>query len=250
MPPTTPVLLAAAVLLGALTPLRARAQASPYIPVDDPRLPLLEHLIARGDVADPTPMVRPFRRADAVRALEAADTGGPSASLIRALRTELDDGPATQRWQASGRAGGQVYSHVRRDVLHPLGPDGVRPFADLAAEVVFDQFVLRTRPTAEPRLTDDPEWPGRRDLELIWRFPEAYLAAQFGGLGRNFADQDQVTVQVSMPLGVRWLVTPELTLLRQGEGDLDDPFPVETEAGPHLSSSSARWSAPGVRRWG
>jgi hypothetical protein len=65
--PTTPVLLAAAVLLGALTPLRARAQASPYLPLDDPRLPLLEHLIARGDVADPSPLARLVRRADAMR---------------------------------------------------------------------------------------------------------------------------------------------------------------------------------------
>jgi len=103
MPPTTPVLLAAAVLLGALTPLRARAQASPYLPLDDPRLPLLEHLIARGDVADPSPHVRPFRRADAMRALEAADTGGPSGSLVRALRAELDEGPATHAAHQAGR---------------------------------------------------------------------------------------------------------------------------------------------------
>src|SRR5689334_18554103 len=30
------------------------AQASPYLTLDDPRLPLLEHLIARGDVEDPS----------------------------------------------------------------------------------------------------------------------------------------------------------------------------------------------------
>ena len=58
------VWLFVAVLCLALTsPLRA--QASPYVPLDDPRLPLLEHLIARGDIDDPSPMVRPFRRADA-----------------------------------------------------------------------------------------------------------------------------------------------------------------------------------------
>jgi hypothetical protein len=55
------------------------------------------------------------------------------------------------------------------------------------------------------------------------------------GLGRNFADQDQLTLQVSLPLGVRWLVAPELTLLRQGEGDINDPFPVGAEpATPQL----------------
>ena len=81
----------AAVLLGALAPTRGAAQSSPYLPLDDPRLPLLEHLIARGDIADPSPMVRPFTRADALRVLADADTGGPaSAELIRRLRAELD----------------------------------------------------------------------------------------------------------------------------------------------------------------
>jgi hypothetical protein len=63
-----------ALLLAALAPARGAAQSSPYLPLDDPRLPLLEHLIARGDIADPSPMVRPFRRADALRVLAGADT--------------------------------------------------------------------------------------------------------------------------------------------------------------------------------
>ena len=45
------------------------------------------------------------------------------------------------------------------------------------------------------------------------------------GLGRNFDDMDQLTVTASLPRGARWLLTPELTLLRQGEGKIDDPFP-------------------------
>jgi hypothetical protein len=50
------------------------------------------------------------------------------------------------------------------------------------------------------------------------------------GLGRNFADQDQVSLTMSVPGGIRWLLTPELTLLRQGEGQIDDPFPPAEEA--------------------
>jgi hypothetical protein len=46
------------------------------------------------------------------------------------------------------------------------------------------------------------------------------------GLGRNFADMDRVTLTVSVPAGARWLFTPELTLQRQGEGDINDPFPA------------------------
>lgn len=177
MPAPFRVFLAAA-LLGALVPASARAQASPYVPLDDPRLPLLEHLIARGDIADPSPMVRPFRRADAARVLVEADTDG-SASLVHALRQQFDDPPNQDAWRIAARAGGQAYSHVRRDVLHPLGPDGVRPYGELTGEATFGNFVLVSRPAAEPRLVDDPEWPGRKDLTLAWRMVEAYASAQF-----------------------------------------------------------------------
>src|SRR5262245_32279589 len=102
-------LLAAAVLLGALAPARGAAQSSPYLPLDDPRLPLLEHLIARGDIADPSPLVRPFRRADALRALAHADTGSDaSAAIIRHLREELDEPADSNRWRVGIRVGGQA----------------------------------------------------------------------------------------------------------------------------------------------
>ena len=129
-------------------------------------------------------MVRPFRRADALRVLAAADTAAESATrgpaaIVHALRATFEELPGEQTWRVAARAGAQAYSHIRRDVLHPLGPDGVRPYADLTGEVVIGPFALVTRPAAEPRIVDDPEWPGRKDLELAWRFPEAYVSAQF-----------------------------------------------------------------------
>jgi hypothetical protein len=170
----------AAVVLGALAPARGVGQASPYLPLDDPRLRLLEHLIARGDVTDPSPMVRPFRRADAMRVLAGADTAAEaSATLIRQLRADLEEPADSSRWRLGVRAGSQVYSHIRRDLLHPLGPDGVRPYGELSGEAVLGPFALVNRTAAEPRITDDPEWPGRRDLDLAWRMAEAYASAQF-----------------------------------------------------------------------
>ncbi|HYC31840.1 MAG TPA: hypothetical protein VEB59_06085, partial [Gemmatimonadales bacterium] len=201
MPPTPRALLAAAVLLAA--PARAGAQASPYLPLDDPRLPLLEHLIARGDVEDPTPMVRPFRRADAARVLAAADSAG-SDRLVGSLRASLEDDAGERRWQVGARAGVQAYTDVRRDPLHPLGGDGARPYADVTGEAVFGEFALVTRPAAEPRLTDDPEWPGRKDLTLLWRFPEAYATAQtkylrvfYGQMDRNWGPVGLAGIGVS-----------------------------------------------------
>ncbi|HEY7479798.1 MAG TPA: hypothetical protein VH680_04725 [Gemmatimonadales bacterium] len=172
--------LLAVVILGALAPVPGAAQSSPYLPLDDPRLPLLEHLIARGDVADPSPMVRPFRRGDALRVLAGADTSGEgAATLIRALRTSLAEPLDSMRWRLGIRLGGQAYSHIRRDLLHPLGPDGLRPYGEFLGEASIGPFSMVSRPLAEPRLPDDPEWPGRRNLELAWRMAEAYLSAEF-----------------------------------------------------------------------
>jgi hypothetical protein len=175
-------LLAVILLAGAVAPSRAGAQASPYLPLDDPRLPLLEHLIARGDIADPSPMMRPFRHRDAVEALAAADTtpGTPAGELIRLLRDEFEPIAGENTWELEGRVGGQAYSHARRELLHPAGPDGIRPYASFRAQAVIDRFALVTRPVGEPRLVDDPDWTGRRGLEFIGRMADAYVSAQFG----------------------------------------------------------------------
>lgn len=201
MPPSLRALAAAVVLAGGLAPPCVRAQASPYLPLDDPRLALLEHLIARGDIEDPSPMVRPFRRADARRVLAAADTALP---LVRALRAAFEELPGDQTWRVAARAGAQAYSHIRRDVLHPLGPGGARPYAELTGEATIGPFALVSRPAAEPRIVNDPEWPGRRDLELAWRFPEAYLSAQFkygsvfyGQMERNWGPVGPAGIGVS-----------------------------------------------------
>ena len=172
--------LLAAAFAAAIAPARAAAQASAYIPLDDPRLPLLEHLIARGDIAEPSPLVRPFRRADAERVLAAADTNGesPVASLIRRLRQGLDEGPGNS-WSLGGRGGGQAYTHARRDLLHTAGPSGARPYFELRGAATFGSLVLVTRPVVEPRVTDDPDWPGRRDLDVAGRMADAYISGQF-----------------------------------------------------------------------
>src|SRR3954454_18518175 len=99
MPAPARVLRAAALSCGVLVPARLAAQGSPYLPLDDSRLPLLEHLIARGDVGDPSPQVRPFRLVDAARVLAAADTtGAPGRDLIQSLRQQFDL-PTGDRWR-------------------------------------------------------------------------------------------------------------------------------------------------------
>ena len=198
-----PILQRAAVgvaLLAVAASALAGAQASPYLPLDDPRLPLLEHLIARGDVADPFPFVRPFRVADATRVLAAADTaGGPSRALIGQLRAAFAELDADNRWLAAARAGGQAYTAARRDVLHPAGRGTAHPYGEIRIEGVIGPIVLVSRPVVEPRLSDDPDWPGRHDLSVVGRMAEAYVGAQFKWGSLFYGQMDRSWSVVGLP---------------------------------------------------
>src|SRR5881397_1546096 len=48
--------------------------ASAYVPLSHWSQPYVEHLIARGAIVDPSPLTRPLKREDLLRALSAADT--------------------------------------------------------------------------------------------------------------------------------------------------------------------------------
>ncbi|HEU4680348.1 MAG TPA: hypothetical protein VFS51_01300 [Gemmatimonadales bacterium] len=199
MPAPIRVLLVATALAGVFLPAHAGGQASPYISLDDSRLPLLEHLIARGEVEDPSPMLRPFRRADAVRVLAAADTADvQTPSLIRRLRVAFDD-PSGNAWSLEGRVGAQIYSHARRELLHPSGPDGLRPYAELRGAVAFENLLLVTRPVVEPRMVDDPDWPGRRDLTVAGRIADAYISGQFKYASLFYGQMDRNWGPVGLP---------------------------------------------------
>lgn len=59
------------------------------------------------------------------------------------------------------------------------------------------------------------------------------------GLGRQFVDGDQVTVTTSWPLRTAWIVTPELTLVWQGEAAITDAYPDITGRDGFLSGTVA-----------
>ncbi len=56
--------------------------------------------------------------------------------------------------------------------------------------------------------------------------PPEVVARRGVGLARNFADYDQLTLKGSVVVGPGALLEPEVTLLRQGEGDFRLPFPT------------------------
>lgn len=194
------------ILLG--TASSAGAQASPYVPLDDPMLPAFEHLIARGEIRDPSPMVRPFRRSDARRVLTDADTTQPlvhellrwyrEPELVPEIGTEADTSDAA-RVQGVIRIGTQAATQARRDLLHPAGDGGVWPVADIRLEATWGPVALVARPGIENRLKQDPDWIGRRDNLAIGRLIEGYASVQAGPVRFVVGQQERNWGPVGLP---------------------------------------------------
>src|ERR1041385_8751655 len=73
----------------------AAQESSPYLPMGHWTTPYFEHLIAAGVIDDPSPLTRPFRRSDVLRALETVDTlrlSRAALATVRRLKAALATG--------------------------------------------------------------------------------------------------------------------------------------------------------------
>ena len=163
--------------------------------------------------------VRPGRRRQ--RAVRARRRSGASASATT-LEAQL------------GARRSAVREHVgRRPLSQPVGLHRGRLRARSAARSAGARSTPRRRASPFARSTRSRTSP-----------------THGVGLGRNFADMDQLTAHGSAcRSATRWLFTPELTLLRQGEGEINDPFPATprrpapASAALHRRPWSSTWRA-------
>jgi len=184
-------------LLLLLTPAGAAAQeASPYLPLSHWSQPFIEHLIAAGRIADPSPLSRPFKVQDVVRALDAVDSNvvtGAAWAVVKHIRSDLARrmrGPAARLDIAAATA---ASSHARRDPLRAAGT-GHQTFSGSAGlTLYFGPAVIVTRPSFDTRLKWDPDYFGKKDRFITGRPAEAYVSAQwrlgelfFGSVDRNW----------------------------------------------------------------
>ena len=177
------------------TPLAAQ-EASPYLPVSDWSMPFIEHLIAAGRMADPSPLSRPFREDQIVRALEAVDSNvvtGAEWDVVKRIRGDLTRrmrGPAARIDVHASVAGA---SHARRDPLRAAGVGHATFAGGAALTFYFGPAVVVTHPYFDTRLKWDPDYAGKKDRFVAGRAAEAYVSAQwrfgelfFGRLDRNW----------------------------------------------------------------
>jgi len=182
-------------VLLAAAPLAAQ-EASPYLPLSHWSMPFVEHLIAAGRMADPSPLSRPFRVDQIVRALEAVDSNvvtGAEWAVVRKIRAEFTRsmrGPSARIDLDAGIAGS---SHARRDPLRAAGVGHATFNGGAALTLYFGPAVVFTHPYFDTRLKWDPDYYGKQDRAIAGRFAEAYVSGQwrfgelfFGSLDRNW----------------------------------------------------------------
>jgi hypothetical protein len=171
-------------------------EASPYLPISHWSTPFIEHLIAAGRMADPSPLTRPFKVDQVVRAIEAIDstvvTGAEWATVkqIRADLTRHMRGPSSR---IDVQAASAASSHARRDPLREAGPGHATFSGGAALSLYFGPVVLVSHPYFDTRLKWDPDYFGKKDRVIAGRAAEAYVSAQwsfgelfFGSVDRNW----------------------------------------------------------------
>ncbi|MDA1095489.1 MAG: hypothetical protein O3A25_19845 [Acidobacteria bacterium] len=183
-------------VLAVLATTRASGQGSPYLSLDDPRLPLLEYLITRGDVRDPSPQIRPLLLNDVLAALRAAarDSSSPSTPVVRELLQAWELPAVEAWWRVAPRAGAQAYTQSRRDPLRPGGRGAVRPYADASLTLGLGSLVASARPAMENRLRDDPDYRPDApvgELKQMYRFIEAYATGQWRWVSLHFGQVER-----------------------------------------------------------
>src|SRR5207249_5593820 len=84
-------------------------------------MPYVEHLIATGVLRDPTPLTRPLRQADLVRALEAVDTvhaGVAARATVQRLLLELRPRVPGPRYRLEASVGVAAANYAVRSEEH------------------------------------------------------------------------------------------------------------------------------------
>ena len=178
-----------ALLVLLLIPAGAAAQeASPYLPLSHWATPYIEHLIAAGRIADPSPLSRPFKVEQIARALDAVDSNAVTPAewtVVQQLKRELERHERGPSSRLDLHAGIAASSHARRDPLREAGPGHATFSGGAALTLYFGHAVLVAHPYVDTRLKYDPDWYGKKDRVVAGRNEEAYISAQFG-LGEIF----------------------------------------------------------------
>ncbi len=189
--------------------------SSQYLSLDHWAYGYVDLLVARGQLADLSPLLQPYRRIDIAAAILAAERkgliGDEEKAWITALRVELEreftllNGSEPQEVSFRGQlaAGLKAVSHTHRDPLRPAGNESLFLTADLELHGDAPAVAGALRMRWDNHYLNDPQFPGGRVIEFrecdpvvakcAYRVEEGYLELQlpyvrlfFGRMDRNW----------------------------------------------------------------
>jgi hypothetical protein len=187
-------------------------------------MPYVEHLIAAGVMADPTPLTRPLHRADLIHALHAVDTlatGSAVRGTVRRLLMDLESPLTGPHYRFEADVGAGAATYAKRDPLGAIDSSGPRRAGaghttvsgGFDIELDFGGVVAVTHPYFDTRLKYDPDWYGKKNRVIAGRTAEGYISAQwrlgelfFGRLDRNWGPSNVQGLLLSdNPYGLDYL---------------------------------------------
>ncbi len=202
--PSSPTVVCGATLLAVLSMFAAagsaRAQGSPYVPLDDVAYVYVDALIARGELRTLASLERPYTVEEIRRAIAGTKERmknpvlrGYASALERALvKTTVSGIPERSRrvWDSSirrdnfgARLSGAFYAFAqssgRREMMLADDVNGFDP--GIMGRFVFagGPVVGMLRVIGDTRLNDDPEFAGRKDRDIGGRTEDGYVSGQW-----------------------------------------------------------------------
>ena len=181
----------------------ARAQGSPYVPLDDVAYTYIDALMARGYLAQLPVFDRPYTSAAVLAAADsAAGEQSPAiASYFAALRRAVSKyrviRPDSDSTSFHATASGNLYvtgqTSGRRELMLADSSSAVKPAGTIKVMMSGGPLAASMRVLIDSRLNSDPEFTGRKDRKLAARAEDGYVLGQwkygelsFGRVGRNW----------------------------------------------------------------
>ena len=199
--------LRVAIFAALFAPQLARAQAAPYLPIDDISYSYVDALMSRGVLHGLSVMERPYLVSKvriAIDSARATDESPVIKSYLDALSTSIqryeltkpgEDVTARMPFRASATfdvfATGQ--SSDRRELMLADSSNAFEPGATGYFVMGGGHLAGSVRVALDNRLNHDPEFTGRKDRKIAGRTEDAYLSGQwkyaqvdFGRVGRSW----------------------------------------------------------------
>ncbi len=191
----------------------ARAQSSPYLPLDDVAYGYIDALQARGELRELSALERPYT-VQAVRAALARATLTPGGTRwVRAVTGALDKHFPTTSSPDSGLFTAAVVPYVIgqssavRELMRADDTDLTTVGGAARLLLHGGRVTAVARGYGDQRLRDDPDFVGKRDRVIAGRLEDAYITAQWA-LGEVSAGR---TARRWAPLGVQGLQVGDYT---------------------------------------